>query len=176
MSDFGPALLCRWDGEALIPANARWASAADRQLVVGETYMVREHAERSYETHRHFFACVHEAWVNLPEIHAGLPYSISPEHLRRYALIRTGYCDTQSYVCSSKAEADRWAANIRPMDEFSLVTVQECLVVRQTAKSQSKKAMGAHVFQESKQAVLEFLAGLIGCSVEQLAANTKAAA
>ena len=178
MTDFGPAICMKWNDEAqvLMPINDRWARAASRQLVHGDAYMIREHAERSGESHRHHFACIREAWLNLPEQHCGLPYSYSPEHLRKYALIRTGYCDTQSFVCGSKAEAERWAANIRPMDEFSLVTVQECLVVRQTAQSQSKKAMGSHVFQESKQAVLEFLAGMIGCSVDQLAANSKKAA
>ncbi len=176
MTDFGPAIRMQWDGEYLIPTDARWQAAADRQLVVGETYMIREHAERSQESHNHYFACIHHAWLNLPETHAGLPYSISSEHLRKFALIRSGFADTQSYACTSRAEAERWAANIRPLDEFSLVTVRECLVVRQTAKSQSRRAMGKSVFQDSKQAVLEFLASLIGVSVEQLAATSRTAA
>ena len=176
MTDFGAAIRMQWDGEYLIPTDARWQAAADRQLVVGETYMIREHAERSQESHNHYFACIHHAWLNLPEAHAGLPYSISAEHLRKFALIRTNYADTQSYACSSKAEADRWAANIRPMDEFSIVSVKGCMVVRQTAQSQSRRAMGNAVFQESKEAVLGFLAEMIGVSVEQLAATSKDAA
>lgn len=176
MSDFGQAILMKWDGESMIPANPRWAANADRQLVVGEAYMIREHAERSTAEHNHYFGCVRHAWLNLPDGSAGLSYAISAEHLRSYALIRCGYCDSQTFVANSKAEAIRLAAFIRPIDDFAIVTVDGCTVTRLTAQSQSKKAMGVHVFQESKQAVLEFLADLIGVRVEDLTRVTKEAA
>ena len=171
MSDaFGPAIRMQWDGESLIPSNQRWAQAADRQLIVGEHYMVREHAERSKEDHNHYFAILHRAWENLPEAHSGLPYSISAEHLRAYALIRCGYADVKTFIGSSKAEAQRIASFIRPMDEFALVTVDGSTVTRLTAQSQSKRAMGHETFHESKQKVLEFLADLIGISADELCA------
>ncbi|MBD9519326.1 hypothetical protein IB262_05385 [Ensifer sp. ENS02] len=152
----------RWTGEELVPVNRRWQSLADRHLVVGEEYYLAEHNDRSMNTHRHYFASVAEAWRNLPEHFAGLPFTESAEHLRAYALIRTGYCDAHTIVCSSKAEASRMAAFIRPIDGFSIVDVKEATVTRYVAKSQSMKAMDKQEFQQSKAAVLDFLDDLIG--------------
>ena len=92
--------------------------------------------------------------------------------------IKCGYADERSIVCSSKAEAQRVAAFIRPMDSFALVTVHElsALVRVYTAQSQSMKAMGKRQFQESKTAVLDYVAGLIGTSAEALAKNAGRAA
>lgn len=155
-------LMFRWTGEELVPVNRRWQSLADRYLVVGEEYYLAEHNDRSMNTHRHYFASVAEAWRNLPEHFAGLPFTESAEHLRAYALIRTGYCDAHTVVCSSKAEASRMAAFIRPIDGFSIVDVKEATVTRYVAKSQSMKAMDKQEFQQSKVAVLDFLDDLIG--------------
>jgi len=155
-------LMFRWTGEELVPVNRRWQSLADRHLVVGEEYYLAEHNDRSLNSHRHYFASVAEAWRNLPEHFAGLPFAESAEHLRAYALIRTGYCDAHTIVCSSKAEASRMAAFIRPIDGFSIVDVKEATVTRYVAKSQSMKAMDKQEFQQSKVAVLDFLDELIG--------------
>lgn len=157
----GPVLL-QWNGEAFQPANRHWASQCDKRFVVGEFYTLAEHNDRSMNTHRHYFASVAEAWKNLPEHFSGLPFAESAEHLRAYALIRTGYCDAHTIVCSSKAEASRMAAFIRPIDGFSIVDVKEATVTRYVAKSQSMKAMDKQEFQQSKVAVLDFLDDLIG--------------
>lgn len=155
-------LMFRWTGEELVPVNSRWQSLADRHLVVGEEYYLAEHNDRSLNSHRHYFASLAEAWRNLPEHFSGLPFAESAEHLRAYALIRTGYCDAHTIVCSSKAEASRMAAFIRPIDGFSIVDVKEATVTRYVAKSQSMKAMDKQEFQQSKVAVLDFLDDLIG--------------
>ena len=155
-------LMFRWTGEELVPVNRRWQSLADRHLVVGEEYYLAEHNDRSLNSHRHYFASVAEAWRNLPEHFSGLPFTESAEHLHAYALIRTGYCDAHTIVCSSKAEASRMAAFIRPIDGFSIVDVKEATVTRYVAKSQSMKAMDKQEFQQSKVAVLDFLDDLIG--------------
>ena len=117
-------------------------------------------------SHDHFFASVQEAYNNLPEDLAD--DFASPEHLRKWALIKAGYRDERSIVASSKAEALRIAAFIRPMDEFSVVVVREATVTQLTAKSQSLRAMGKVEFQRSKDAVFDVLAKLIGTSVDDL--------
>ena len=157
----GPVLL-QWNGEAFQPANRHWARECDKRFVVGEFYTLAEHNDRSKSSHNHYFAAISDAWQNLPETYAGMNFAESAEHLRAYALIKTGYCDTHTIVCSSKAEAGRVAAFIRPIDAFSVVVVNEATVTRYTAKSQSVKAMGKQEFQESKTAVLDFLDDLIG--------------
>lgn len=47
---------------------------------------------RSPKAHRHFFAVIDAAHENWPEDHEFQP--TSPEHLRAWLLVRTGYADT----------------------------------------------------------------------------------
>jgi hypothetical protein len=156
----------QWDGEAMRPTRG-FAALADKQFVIGEVYTLEEiDPTRSAASHRHYFAAVYDAWLNLPERETErFP---TAEHLRKYALIRAGYCDSREIVCTSKAEAIRLGAFIKPMDPYALVAISGAVVRAYTAKSQSTKAMGKRVFQESKDAVLGVLAGMIEVSREQL--------
>lgn len=162
-----------WDGETFRPASAFWAKVADEQFVVGAAHMVEEQAERSDNTHRHYFGAINEAWKSLPDELA--PEFPTPEHLRKKALIKAGFHDQQSFVAGSKAEALRLAAFLRPIDEFSIVSVEGCAVVRLTAKSQSYRAMGKEQFQRSKEAVLEILSEMLGVEAGALQRQAEAA-
>lgn len=169
-----PPLPCQWDGESFTPAGQRWAREADKHFVIGEVYHIEAREPRSLTSHNHFFACVQNAWENLPEdVAARFP---SSDHLRKWCLIRAGFRDERSIACASKAEARRLAAFIEPMDDFAVVVVSEATVSVYTAKSQSMRAMGKVQFQRSKDAVLTELAKLIGTDAAQLArASTEAA-
>lgn len=149
-----------WDGEAMTPATPFMARLADQHYVIGERYRLAEEHGRSQKSHNHFYAAVQDAWRTLPEAMAE-DYPTA-EHLRKKALIRAGYADERTIVCGSKAEAQRVAAFIRPMDQYAIVTVSEATVRVYTAQSQSLKAMGGAVFQQSKQAVLEYIDKLLG--------------
>ncbi len=153
-------LLWQWDGEAMRPASPGMAKEADAIFVIGERYRLGIVEERSQASHNHFFAEIQSLHDTLPDHWRGL--LPSPEHLRKYALIRAGYCDTTTFPCASKAEAERWAANLRPIDSFSLVEVRGSVVVLHRAHSQSKKEMGPKVFQESKDAVFDQIAIILG--------------
>lgn len=148
-----------WDGEAMVPL-ARFAKLADQEFVVGLDYPLVVQESRSRASHNHFFAAVEEAWRNLPE-HIAEQYPNS-DKLRKHALIRAGYRDERSIACASKAEAQRVAAFVKPMDDYAIVLVTEAVVTVYTAKSQSLRAMGRKVFQESKDAVLAVLADMVG--------------
>jgi hypothetical protein len=166
-------ILATWDGTTFTPLS-RFAKEADRQFIIGETYRIAIAEHRSQASHSHYFAAIHLAWLNLPESQAErFP---TEEHLRKYALIKAGYRDERSIVCNSKAEAQRIAAFIKPMDEFAVVTTFEAVVTVWTAKSQSKAAMGKQVFQESKNRVLDVLASMIGVQPETLTRNVGRAA
>jgi hypothetical protein len=168
-----PPILCQWDGESFVPL-ARHAKLADTHFVVGETYPLVVEEGRSGISHRHYFASISEAWHQLPEdVAERWP---TPEHLRKYALIRCGYADERSIVCASKAEAQRIGAFIKPMDDYAVVLASEAVVKVYTAKSQSVRAMGGKEFQKSKTAVLDFIAGLIGVTPESLSSNAQRAA
>jgi hypothetical protein len=167
------AILFQWSGEAMIP-HPRFRAECDRSFVVGEEYRLAVQEHRSQANHNHYFAAIHLAWLNLPESQAErFP---TEEHLRKYALIKAGYRDERSIVCNSKAEAQRIAAFIKPMDEYAVVTTFEAVVTVWIAKSQSKAAMGKQVFQESKNKVLDVLAEMIGTQPETLTRNVGRAA
>jgi hypothetical protein len=117
-------------------------------------------------SHNHQFAWVHDAWMNLPESLA-LEYPTS-EHLRKRALVEAGYYDEQAIEVGSLAAAVRVARAIQAREEFSLVFARKTFVIIRTPKSQSRRAMGAKVFQESKTAILDVIAQMIGVAPEQL--------
>lgn len=163
----------RWEGDVFRP-HPRYQKECDRTFTVGDVYRLVEHQDRSQASHSHYFASLAEAWANLPDdLAERWP---TPEHLRKFALIKAGYADSRQIVASSRAEALRLASFIRPMDEYAVVTVAEAVVTVFTARSQSKRAMGAKDFQASKQAVLDYVAGLIGTTTETLTRSAGQAA
>lgn len=157
----------RYEGDGEFrPVSGYWARRADLAYVVGETYQLVEHNDRSANSHRHYFACLNEAWSNLGDEH--LEQYPTAEHLRKKALIWKGYRDERSIVCSTNAEAQRIAAFVKPMDDYAIVTVKDAVVRVWTAKSQQMKAMGNRDFQQSKSDVLDFVAGLLGVDADEL--------
>jgi len=165
MTNAIPPVEFTWNAvqSVMVPRRPR---AADRLYVDGETYRLGIIEERSANSHSHYFAALNEAYANLPdELAERFP---TVEHLRKVALIRTGFADEHTLTCSSKAEALRVAAFMRPVDEFSIVVAREATVTRYSAKSQSMRAMGAAEFQRSKQAVLEYVSALIGTTRREL--------
>jgi hypothetical protein len=170
-------LLFRFEGEGRFgPASPYHARKADEHYVIGELYPLEESYGRSQASHGHQFAWLHEAWMSLPERFKAEPWAQTSEHLRKYALIRTGYCDTTTFACGSRAEAERWAKNLRPFDEYSIVAIEGTTVQRFTAQSQSMRAMGGKRFNASKAAILDFIAGLIGVEPQALASQGDRAA
>ena len=162
----------KWTGEAMQPLAGRATREANSAFVVGQVYRLVE--DRSIASHNHQFAEIAEAWNNLPE--NMMEQFPTAEHLRKYALIKCGFANHRQFIASSKAEALRIAAFLRPMNEYAIVSVTGCIVNEFTAQSQSRRAMGPKDFQASKQAVLEFCANLIGVKMSELENNAEAAA
>src|SRR5438045_825874 len=101
-------ILCRWTGEAMEPVSSFWASRADKQWIVGETYKIIEHHDRSMQSHRHFFAALNEGWKNLPD--ELLDEYPNVEVLRKKALIRKGYAEHRDHVCADSLAARKLRA------------------------------------------------------------------
>jgi hypothetical protein len=168
-----PPLICEWNGDAFVP-RAHLKTHCDEELTVHELYRLEIREERSQASHNHYHAAIHEVWLNLPEDKAARwP---SPDHLRKWALIKAGYRDERSIVASSKAEAQRIAAFVRPIDTYAVVLVKDACVLVYTARSQKYRAMGKKDFEASKAAVLDVIAQEIGMSVEDLGRNAGKAA
>lgn len=174
MADTFRPIRMRWQGDGFVPVSAFWQRIADQNLVVGEVYDLVEEHERRGESHRHYFAAVKEAHNQLPD--ELLERFLTPDHLRKYALVKCGYYNERTCVCASKIEAQRMAAFMKGGDEFAVITAVDNIVVERTAKSQRYRAMGKKDFMESKWKVLEFVSALIGISVDDLKQNAGMAA
>ncbi|MEP0147106.1 hypothetical protein [Pseudophaeobacter sp.] len=162
-----------WTGQALEPdGNFAMHQLHDR-LGAGEVINVDLDPERSEKSHKHQFAFVRTAWQNLPEALKNAPYAKNAETLRKHALIATGFCDTEMLAVGCPRRAERSAAAMSRlatrMSGYAVTEVQGTVAYCHTPLSQNQRAMGARAFQESKQAVLEWLADLIGVSPDQLA-------
>ncbi|MCH7936634.1 MAG: hypothetical protein IH994_06035 [Proteobacteria bacterium] len=160
-----------FDGEAMVPVNGR---SADRQYVVGESYRLAPFEERSTNSHNHFFACVNEAWLNLPIEQSGL--FASAKHFRKWLLIKTGYRHERTIVAANRDEARKLAVFAESVDPFSLVQVKDSVVTIWTAESQSMRAMKKKRFQASKDDVLNEAAAMIGVTSSKLKDNAGLAA
>ena len=152
-------ILYTWSGEAMVPLS-RFAPRCDKTFVVGEVYRLDAVEERSMRSHGHYFA-------KLGDYHGSLPDALAErfptvEHLRKWALIQAGYCNRAEIVCRSHAEAARTIATIKALDEYAVAIARDNILVVLTAQSQSTKAMGAKVFQESKDKVFGVLDDLLG--------------
>lgn len=152
-------ILYQWSGEAMVPL-ARFASRCDKTFTIGEVYRMEIVEERSQRSHGHYFARVKEYHDSLPD-HLAERFP-TPEHLRKWALVQAGYANRAEIVCRSHAEAARTIATIKALDEYAVAIARDNTLVVLTAQSQSTKAMGAKVFQESKDKVFAVLDDLLG--------------
>lgn len=161
-------------GLAMVPLG-RFARQAHDQFEPEQTYFLGEVEVRSEVSHRHEFAWLREAWQTLPEgIAADYP---SAEHLRKRALINTGWCNVRDYACASRAEAVRLAAALRgELDEYTVVVVSDASVRVLRAKSQGKGKMSPADFQKSKTDILEWVSNLLGVDPSDLSAREPATA
>jgi hypothetical protein len=157
-------ILCRWERGVFVPLPP-YLPACQRRYVDGEVYRLEASQERSDVSHRHYFAQLHEYWLKLPEPMADrFP---TDEHLRKWALIKAGYRCERTIVAESESQAAEIAALAGELDEYAVVVVRGTAVIVMTAKSQSRAAMSRQEFQESKQAVLDVCARLVGRVIEE---------
>jgi hypothetical protein len=156
-----------FDGKAMVPEQL-WQ--ATRQYEVGKKYLLGDFDEdRSDASHRHYFAAIRKAWQNLPEDKA-IRYP-TPEHLRKWALIKSGYVVEHTHVCETETGAIALAAFCAKADESAVIIIRGNVVTTAVAESQSLKAMKKERFQKSKQDVIDFCANMIGVDPKTLSAE-----
>lgn len=153
-----------WRDGAFVPDGARLASYCDEQFGEGEVVTFERHEERSTASHNHYFACINEAFNNLPEGDNRFP---TPDALRKWALIKNNYCTKTEAVFDSTQQA-AIAAAFTGNAEGVIIVVKENVLVKYTAKSQSVKAMDKQEFQRSKVDVLDTIAELLALKRKQL--------
>lgn len=159
--------------------RAKWHDGALRLLSNhlpdfddGETVFVTVERGRSMNSHRHQFAWLHDAWQTLPERLHGFPWAETPETLRKHALIATGFHQIYTLDCGKNATAHRVKAALVSAEAgkhgYALGQVRGPVVTVWTPESQSMRAMGAKRFQESKTAILDWIAAQIGVEPSKL--------
>ena len=153
-------LPCRYEGEGEFRAVGRFAGQADEAYVIGEVYLLAPVEHRSEVSHRHEFAFVREAWLNLPEdLAERFP---NEDALRKHALIKAGFCTVEERVCATAAEAARTRDWAKRDNAYAFVIARGPVVLIHRAESQKKSAMGKERFQASKDGVLRVLSEMLG--------------
>lgn len=160
-----PPLVFIYDGEGEFKPSSPWvARKADGHYVIGAKYALVEHSERSAKSHAHYFAQIKEYWQTLPEALAD-EYPTA-EHLRKKALIRTGYATHTDFTLDTERDAITFAGAMAVMDEYCVVDVKKRVVRRWQARSQNYRSMNREEFQASKQAVIDYIDRLLGAARE----------
>lgn len=93
----------------------------------------------------------------------------NPTALRKWALTKTEFCDLTTFVLESKDDLPAVIQLVRRLDPYAVIVPRENIISVYTAKSQSKKDMGAKDFQESKDAVFRVISELLGTDVSEAA-------
>ncbi len=158
-------ILCVFRDGGLFPRGAAATARLNDEAGEGEIVTVTLEHQRSDRTHNHQFAEISEMWRTLPEWLADKPFAASADALRKHALIKTGYTNVETIVTDSAASAERVAAYVgnlaRQAHGYCIVSTDKRVVMVATPHSQSRKAMGAKRFQESKTAVLGWIGALL---------------
>ncbi|MCV2449399.1 antitoxin family protein [Paracoccus sp. DMF] len=141
-------------------------------LAQGELVTVIIERGRSLNSHRHQFAFVREAWQNLPEHLQSVPWAETPETMRKHALIATGFHQSYTLDCGANATAQRIKAQLvraeARAEGYAIGQVRGPILTIWTPESQSMRSMGGKRFQESKTAILDWMAAQIGVTASAL--------
>jgi len=155
---------------AMVPIE-RYEKVARRQFEIGEQYPLEIIEARDMHKHRGYFAAVNSGFKNLPEIEVVRFPSV--EHLRKWCLIETGWCDEKEVWWDTQKDARRSATMVRQdVDEYARIHVSQGInpetgepgwrVLIRRAKSQAVPAMKAEQFKQSSKAVLDMIESMIG--------------
>lgn len=155
-----PPIALRYEGSGEFKGSVRVGMLCDQHLVIGHLYELEIVEGRSSESHRHYFATIAQAWANLPE-HLADQFPTS-EHLRKWALIKAGWCDQDQIVVDDADVLASLIPFLRRRDEYSIVDVSENVVTVYTARSQAGRSQNKQQFQATKDRVFQILAELIG--------------
>lgn len=142
------------------------------ELAPGESVLVTIERGRSESSHKHQFAWIKEAWANLPESVMFEEWAATPETLRKRALIDCGYFEQIIVDCGDTKAARAVAAEIgkarRAAHGYAHAVVRGPVAVVRWPESQSVRSMGSERFQQSKTAIMEWIAAKLGVSLEDL--------
>ena len=151
----------KWLNGTLVPASRDSHAALENMLENGKNYDVNVVLPTTQKSRGHFFCSLAEAFSNLPEaVRLDIP---SVEHLRKRALIHTGWAHKFVIPCSSgKGLKNLWRL-MRETDEYVVCIEKPDNVLEvYKARSMSSREMQRTEFQRCKDDVLKYAWGLVG--------------
>ncbi len=161
-------VVCIWDGNAMIPLP-RFKRVCDAQFEVNEEYPLMIVENRSMASHNHFFAALHEGYLNLAEEYA--QEFDSEEHLRAWCLCKEGFCTVETYVLNTAEDARKMRQAMKRENPITIIAVTGNVAKVYRPESQSIAAMKKERFEASKAAVLSRVASMARTTVTELKKN-----
>jgi hypothetical protein len=151
-----------------LPRYARYAASQFGEP--GGEHTLEPTSVRNMAFHNKYYAELTEAYHNLPEREAKKYPSL--EHFRKRLLIMAGYGYDRHRAFATHAQAQRASDVLGDMiDEFSVVHVEDNVVVVRRAMSQDLSHMKKEEFEASAKAVLDLAAKIVGITPGQLKQN-----
>ena len=184
---FRPVLMTWRASDRTMVLVPRFARVAMAQFKDGEEYPLEVKEQRSSQEHNHMFAAIKNAFDHITDAET-LEVLSTPNKLRQWALIQTGWCDVTVFGPlpnrSAINSARTAATNFRNKDDYVEISVRQAhdeetgeingwAVVIKTAKSQSRASMDKEDFRKSKADVLDVLAGHIEVKRRDLERSAK---
>lgn len=157
-----------WDGNAMIPLP-RFHNVCAAQFEINGEYPLMIVENRSMASHNHYFAALHEAYLNLAEEYT--QEFDSEEHLRHWCLCREGYCTTTTYVMNTAEDARQLRDALKTMNKSTIVSVNGNIAKVYNPESQSLASMKKERFEASKAAVLARAASMARTTPAELKKN-----
>lgn len=161
-------VVCIWDGNVMIPMP-RFKRLCDAQFEVNGEYPLMIVENRSMASHNHYFAALHEGYLNLAEEYA--QEFDSEEHLRHWCLCKSGFCTTTTYVLNTAEDARKLRDALKKENASTIVGVTGNVAKVYTPESQSLAAMKKERFEDSKRAVLDLVASMARTTPAELKKN-----
>lgn len=162
-----PILYVRVDNH-LVPLP-RFMKLFDEQIAVSEEVALDRVQNRSMASHNHYFASLHEGYLNLAEEYA--QEFDSEEHMRHWCLCKEGFCTSTRWVMNTAEDARQLRKALKEANASTIVGVEGNVATVYHPYSQSLAAMGKTIFEESKQAVLARVASMARTTVAELNKN-----
>lgn len=152
----------------------RFQRLFDEMYAINEEYPLLPMEERTQASHNHFFAALHEGYLNLAEEFA--QEFDSETHLRHWCLCKAGYCTKDKWVMNTAEDARKLRDALKSKDRSTIISVKDNIATVYTPMSQSRPAMKKQEFEDSKLAVLELVASMARTTVTELKKNAGRAA
>jgi hypothetical protein len=143
----------------------RFVAQADRELVVGQRYIMEAVDEEQSARDRAYHASIRDAWVNLPESMAE-QFSNATD-FRRWLLVECGFCDVAKLAFASSKAANA-ALPFLQSGGAQLAVVGSVVVVKRPWSQKLRGGMDKETRRRSYRETQDLASSLIGVRPEDL--------